>query len=153
MTVFLFPEPECYKIDSKPKGLCLLINNMTFKEENLNRHDAIYDEERLHNLFAGKLDFEVHAVNDLDNCQMQAICTEFGGKDHRQYDAFVCIIMSHGTCGDKIKGVNGRTIGTVFQQCKVNGVFLRLNKLCVKLINHYKYHKKSWVKINNFTQV
>ncbi|XP_074625500.1 caspase-3-like isoform X1 [Acropora palmata] len=104
-------EPECYKIDSKPKGLCLLINNMTFKEENLNRHDAIYDEERLHNLFAGKLDFEVHPFNDLDNCQMQAICTEFGGKDHRQYDAFVCIIMSHGTCGDKIKGVNGRTIG------------------------------------------
>lgn len=104
-------EPECYKIDSKPKGLCLIINNMTFKEKNLNRYDAIFDEERLHNLFAGKLDFEVHAFNDLDNCQMQAICTEFGGKDHCQYDAFVCIIMSHGTCGDKIKGVNGRTIG------------------------------------------
>ena len=96
---------------------------MSFKEENLDRHDAIYDEERLKNLFADKLHFEVCVFNDQDNCQMQRICTEFGAKDHSQHDAFVCIIMSHGTCGDKIKGVNGRTIGIVFQQCRVNGVF------------------------------
>ena len=93
---------------------------MYFKETNLNRYDAIYDQEKLHELFADKLHFEVCVFNDLDNCQMQRICTEFGAKDHSRYDAFVCIIMSHGTCGDKIKGVNGRTIGIVFQPCIVN---------------------------------
>lgn len=135
-------------MDSRPRGLCLIINNMSFKDKNLDRYGANVDEQKLYDLFANKLHFEVCVFKDQDKYQMEQICTNFGGKDHSQYDAFVCVIMSHGTSGDKIMGVNGRTIGIVFQPHTVNEVFLSFNELCIStmqpLINllYYFYYYK-----------
>lgn len=84
---------------------------MFFEDEELNRQCAIHDEKNLEDLFKNELHFLVHKENDLENFQMEDICTEYSKKDHSKYDAFVCIIMSHGDIGDKIIGVKGRTIG------------------------------------------
>ena len=92
-----------------PRGICLIINNLYFKNNADNRFGGEYDEEALHTLFGDKLDFDVHVKNDLANCEMQMACEEFASKDHREYDAFVCIIMSHGN-RDQIQGVNGKNI-------------------------------------------
>lgn len=86
---------------------------MSFDDEELNRPCAIHDEQHLQALFENDLHFLVHIVNDLQNFQMEDICTEYSKKDHSKFDAFVCIVMSHGDIGDKIIGVKGRTIGTV----------------------------------------
>ena len=113
-------------MESRPRGLCLIFNNMSFKDKNLDRHGANFDEGKLRDLF-GKLHFKVRIGKDKDKHQMERICARLGEKDHTQYDAFVCIIMSHGTSGDKIMGVDGRAIGIVFQPCTVNEVFLSFN--------------------------
>lgn len=99
-------------MDSCPRGYCLIINNMSFEDKRLNRDCAIHDEENLYALF-NDLHFLVHIENDLENFQMEDICKEYSRKDHSKFDAFVCIVMSHGDTGDKIIGVKGRTIGIV----------------------------------------
>lgn len=120
-------------MESRPRGFCLIFNNMSFKDKNLDGLGANFDEEKLCDLFE-KLHFKVFLRKDKDKHQMERICTRFGGKDHSQYDAFVCIIMSHGTSGDKIIGVDGRTIGIVFQPSTVNEVFLSSNKLSISTV-------------------
>ena len=121
-------------MESRPRGLCLIINNMSFRDQNLHRLRANFDEQKLHDLFE-KLHFEVCVFKDQHKHQMEWICASYGGGvDHSQYDAFVCIIMSHGTSGDKIMGVDGRTIGIVFQPCTVNEVFLSFNELSISSV-------------------
>lgn len=89
-------ELEFYKMESRPRGFCLIFNNISFKDKNLDRHGANFDEGKLRDLF-GKLHFKVCVGKGKDKHQMEWICARLGGKDHTQYDAFVCIIMSHGT--------------------------------------------------------
>lgn len=116
MLPFLFSvstEREHYKMDNCPRGYCLIINNMCFEDDKLNRPCAVLDEKELQALFENELHFEVHVVNDLQCLEMLEICREYGKKDHSKCDGFVCIVMSHGDTGDKIVGINGGTIGTV----------------------------------------
>ena len=120
-------------MESRPRGFCLIFNNMSFKDKNLDRHGANFDEGKLCALFEN-LHFKVCVSKDTDKHQMEQICTRFGAKDHSMYDAFVCIIMSHGTSGDKIMGVDGRAIGIVFQPCTVNEVFLSFNELSISSV-------------------
>lgn len=108
-------------MESRPRGFCLIFNNMSFKDKNLDRHGANFDEGKLRDLF-GKLHFKVCIGKDKDKHQMERICARLGGKDHTQYDAFVCIIMSHGTSGDKIMGVDGRTIAIEDLMSEFNAV-------------------------------
>ena len=68
-------------MDSCPRGYCLIINNMIFEDEELNRQCAIHDEKNLEDLFKNELHFLVHKENDLENFQMEDICTEYSKKD------------------------------------------------------------------------
>lgn len=109
--ILLSGESEFYKMESRPRGLCLIINNKFFNGTNYSdRHGTNFDEQKLCALFK-KLHFEVKVYKDKDKQEMEKICKDFGAEDHRMYDAFVCIIMSHGTYGDKIMGVDRRAIG------------------------------------------
>lgn len=90
-----------------PRGLCLIINNLEFQKESLNRHGGEYDEEMLSDLFS-KLSFEVHVKNDLKYNEILDTAEEFASRDHSEYDAFVMIVMSHGADGDAIYGVRGK---------------------------------------------
>ncbi|XP_068761079.1 caspase-8-like [Montipora capricornis] len=98
-----------YPMTRWPRGICLIINNLCFQNEADHRFGAENDEEALHTLFQGVLHFDVHPKNDLANYEMQRVCEEFAAKDHSEYSAFVCIIMSHGN-RDHIEGVNGKNI-------------------------------------------
>ena len=86
---------------------------MDYGIDEKNRHSAVWDEQGLHDLFQDELHFEVHVFNDLKYFEIQQRCEQFAKLSHDNYDAFVCIIMSHGGSGDSIEGVDGRTIGTV----------------------------------------
>lgn len=104
-------DPRRYKMDRKPRGICLILNNMDFGIEKKNRGSAVWDEEALRGLFEDELHFEVHVFNDLKYFEMQQECEKFAKLCHDDYDAFVCVIMSHGGSHDSIEGVDGRTIG------------------------------------------
>ena len=96
-----------YPMSRVPRGLCLIINNLDFQDKELDRRGGEFDEEMLLDLFS-KLSFEVCIKNDLKYYEMLAIAEKFASKDHRDYDAFVMIVMSHGGDGDTIYGVRGR---------------------------------------------
>ncbi|XP_068691408.1 caspase-6-like [Montipora foliosa] len=97
-----------YPMTRQPRGICLIINNMCFQNKAHDRFGAEIDKEALRTLFYDELRFDVRLVNDLANDKMQRVCEEFAAKDHSEYDAFVCIIMSHGD-RDRIQGVNGKS--------------------------------------------
>ena len=121
-------------MESRPRGFCLIFNNMSFKDKKIDRHGANLDEEKLRDLFE-KLHFKVCVFNNKERLEMMVICKRFGTEeDHSRYDAFVCIIMSHGTSGDQIMGVDERTIGIVFQPCTENEVFLSFNELSISSV-------------------
>lgn len=106
----------------KPRGLCLIINNLEFKEKILNRCGGEFDEELLHNLFL-ELSFEVHVKHDLKCSEILEAAEEYASRDHSNFDAFFMIVMSHGADGDAIYGVSGKhkvraeDFMADFQQC------------------------------------
>ena len=101
--------PNPYDMSSRPRGICLIINNTNFQDKSSVREGAEFDVEELEKLFK-KLFFTVQVHSDLECEQMRNVAKECAGQDHSQFDAFVFIIMSHGADGDVIVGVNGREI-------------------------------------------
>ena len=102
---------SCYPMTRQPRGICLIVNNLEFKDKKKpDRYGAERDEAALHQLFKDELGFEVHVRNDLRNFEMQQVAEEFAAEDHSKYDAFVCILMSHGGEYGTLEGVRGRTI-------------------------------------------
>ena len=90
-----------------PRGLCVIINNLEFHRESMNRPGAEFDEKMLYDLFT-KLSFEVHVKNDLKYNEILETAEEYGSRDHSEFDAFLMIVMSHGADGDAIYGVSGK---------------------------------------------
>ena len=101
----------CYPMTSRPRGICLIINNLVFNDKNTpDRYGAERDEAALHQLFGDELGFDVHVENDLQKSEMLQVAVEFAAEDHCEYSVFVCFLMSHGgECGT-LEGVGGRTI-------------------------------------------
>ena len=106
----------------KPRGLCLIINNLEFREKRLNRYGGEFDEQLLHKLFL-ELSFEVHVKHDLKYSEILEAAEEYASRDHSNFDAFFMIVMSHGADGDAIYGVSGKhkvgvkEIMADFEQC------------------------------------
>lgn len=127
----------CYKMDSSPVGICLLINNVEFKKNrkyevherrtNLNKNiqnskdkhklprldlnDRVgsnLDADKLERLF-NNFDFEVQRHNDLDQRGILRVVTEVSSNDHSAYDCFLLIILSHGDNGC-VFGVDGFSV-------------------------------------------
>lgn len=112
ITKYLFllePEVDRYPMSHQPRGMCLIINNMCFENNEHDRFGAEFDEIALTHLFKEELHFQVYVKNDLKNFEMQEACEKFAAREHHNCDAFVCIIMSHGD-RDQIQGVNGKSI-------------------------------------------
>lgn len=96
---------ECYQMERKPRGLCLLINNEHFYDahgtelNNLRRIGTDSDAQRLSNLFE-KLYFHVEIYNDLRECEMHQVLRQFAQRcESNDCDAICLIILSHGTDG------------------------------------------------------
>lgn len=105
------PQLPCYKMDSAPRGLCLIINNRNFDDATKNREWSEIDEKALTELFRDDLSFTVLVERDLRGRQMLDKATQLSQTDHSKYDAFVFIIMSHGGERDAVCGVDGESIG------------------------------------------
>ena len=111
---FCFPleplELSSYPMARNPRGICLIIHNLAFNDKSLNRPGGEKDEEALCQLFHEELGFVVKVFCDQPCLKMHQAAEEVAKLDHSNYDAFICIIMSHGGDKDTIGGVEGKTI-------------------------------------------
>ena len=71
------------------------------------RTGATEDEKSLKELFTA-LKFTVVIRKDLNKHEIERVAETFGRKDHREFGAFVFILMSHGGDRDCILGVESR---------------------------------------------
>ena len=102
------PQLNHYEINGTPRGYCIIINNLKFEAKNVpDRHGASKDEDSLKKLFTD-LKFKVVIERDLDKHEIERVAERFAKKDHREFGAFVFILMSHGGNRDCILGVQGR---------------------------------------------
>ena len=90
---------------SKPRGLCLIINNKNFehpdpqKRHQMLRRGSEHDVENLNVLFQ-TLEFEVHIKNDLKKDQMFEELEKFSQKpEHKSANMCIVAVMSHGEEG------------------------------------------------------
>ncbi|XP_065130850.1 caspase-3-like [Paramisgurnus dabryanus] len=95
-----------YKMNSTPRGLCVIINNKNFKTLENYRAGSEYDVASLKNVFEC-LGFTVETHEDLSADEMKTLMTQYSKDDHRG-DCFVCCVSSHGNqCG--IIGIDEKT--------------------------------------------
>ncbi|XP_046572041.1 caspase-3-like [Haliotis rubra] len=108
-----------YKMNTKIKGLCLIINNRDFDRTDLppdqrlaTRHGTDTDAKRLRDLFL-EIGFHVQQKDNLTDTEMlrQSHVSAYT-EDHSQYSCFVCCILSHGSENNhgSVYGVNCRDI-------------------------------------------
>ena len=105
----LYASPaECYKLDSEPKGVCLIINISEFEssegtddvQQTLSpRNGSEADVRKLECVFQW-LKFEIQCHSNVKKARFLSIMDEIRKLDHSGYDAFVCCIMSHGYLGN-----------------------------------------------------
>ncbi|XP_072047320.1 caspase-3-like [Amphiura filiformis] len=93
----------CYQLTRNPRGLALIINNKRFADTPVYdldfREGSDEDACNLIQLFRS-LNFKVHYRNDLSHQEMHDVLDAIRQYDHRQYDAFVCCILTHGQMGE-----------------------------------------------------
>ena len=109
-----------YKMTSSPKGICLIINNVNFRESRKDmkkgygdRDGSEVDEKNLKEVFKW-LGFDVKIYRNKKALEMWDILSEWSKSNHSQYDSFVTCILSHGkqniyTNKDEICGVDGKS--------------------------------------------
>ena len=91
------------------RGLCVIINNIKFKGQENYRRGAEIDQTRIVELFRG-LDFTVEEHKNQSQHQMDDVFDDASQKtDHKHYDMFVGVVMSHGGEQDKICGSDGNS--------------------------------------------
>lgn len=96
-----------YKMTSEPRGICLIINNEHFYDndqneiQDLRRYGTDLDASRLKSLFE-KLKFQIQFEYDLTETELKNKIQLFAielDRNGYQYDAACLIILSHGTDG------------------------------------------------------
>ncbi|KAK7164275.1 hypothetical protein R3I94_002862 [Phoxinus phoxinus] len=85
---------DVYKMDSNPRGLCLIINNKNFENPKRERKGSQKDVDSLGKLFK-KLGFLVEIKEDQTASEIKQLMIDYS-KDARHADCFVCCVMSHG---------------------------------------------------------
>jgi len=91
-----------YKMDSNPRGICLIINMATFEKGHQHltpRRGADNDKRVLTELFQDRLHFKVQVHNDLDMETLEKLLLTASIIDHSKYDAFACCFLTHGKLG------------------------------------------------------
>ena len=98
---------ECYNMEKLPRGICLIINNEHFYDQNgdeicnMRRYGTDMDASRLKSLFE-KLNFNVELCVDLNEVDMRLKINTFAedlDSKSKDFDAICLIILSHGTDG------------------------------------------------------
>ncbi|XP_062435230.1 caspase-8-like isoform X2 [Rhea pennata] len=107
---------EVYKMTSRPRGVCLILNNHNFAraraevaELKLNdRNGTDMDAAALKKVFT-KLHFKIAEYKDLTAEEIRNTVNIYQCEDHKDKDCFVCCILSHGKKGI-IYGVDGQEV-------------------------------------------
>ncbi|XP_067994384.1 caspase-8-like isoform X1 [Melanerpes formicivorus] len=108
---------EAYKMTSRPRGVCLILNNHNFAKareavpelRNLRDRDGTdMDAAALRRVFS-KLHFAVVEHRDLTAEGMRKTVDIYRCEDHKDKDCFVCCILSHGKKGS-VYGVDGQEV-------------------------------------------
>ncbi|KAL8586037.1 hypothetical protein ACOMHN_023680 [Nucella lapillus] len=102
-----------YRMDTLPRGLCLIINNRDFKKEKGRgkgkglepREGTDKDRDALKATFEELL-FEVRCHDNLTDKEMTRALTTVAGEDHAEHDCFACCILTYGDPGGALLGVN-----------------------------------------------
>ena len=110
---------------ARPRGITLIINNMSFarhpEHRQLPRRRSEVDVSRVETLFHA-LDFSVRAKQDLSKEQLLMELDDVAGQDHSAYDCFVLWLMSHGRSGEVFcsdgNTVLIQTLDHMFSECK-----------------------------------
>ncbi|XP_066137113.1 caspase-8 [Saccopteryx bilineata] len=106
-----------YRMKSKPRGYCVIINNYDFSvaRENVpklcnmkDRSGTDLDADALRKTFS-ELHFEVVHYKDRTAQEICEILKDYQRKDHHDKDCFICCILSHGDKGT-IYGSDGQEI-------------------------------------------
>ncbi|NWX23760.1 CASP8 protein, partial [Aegotheles bennettii] len=112
-----FQQLEAYKMTSRPRGVCLILNNHNFAKaretvpelKNMrDRNGTDVDAEALRRVFS-KLHFEIAEYRDLTAEQIRKTVNIYQCEDHKDKDCFVCCVLSHGKKGI-IYGVDGQEV-------------------------------------------
>ncbi|NXN16029.1 CASP8 protein, partial [Indicator maculatus] len=115
--ILCFQQLEAYKMTSRPRGVCLILNNHNFAKareavpelRNLRDRDGTdVDAAALRRVFS-KLHFAVAEHRDLTAEGMRKTVDTYRCEDHKDKDCFVCCILSHGKKGS-VYGVDGQEV-------------------------------------------
>ncbi|NXJ66252.1 CASP8 protein, partial [Rostratula benghalensis] len=108
---------KAYKMTSRPRGVCLILNNHSFEKARKavpepkilkDRNGTDVDAVALKKVFS-KLHFEVEEHKNLTAKEIRQTVAIYQSKDHKDRDCFVCCILSHGKKG-VIYGVDGQEV-------------------------------------------
>ncbi|NXE77447.1 CASP8 protein, partial [Cochlearius cochlearius] len=108
---------EAYKMTSRPRGVCLILNNHSFAKareavpepKNMkDRNGTNVDAAALRRVFS-KLHFTIAEYSDLTAEEIRKTVNIYRCEDHKDKDCFVCCILSHGKKGI-IYGVDGQEV-------------------------------------------
>ncbi|XP_009330066.1 PREDICTED: caspase-8-like [Pygoscelis adeliae] len=108
---------EAYKMTSRPRGVCLILNNHNFAKareavpepKNMkDRHGTDVDAAALRRVFS-KLHFTIAEYRDLTAEEIRKTVNIYQCEDHKDKDCFVCCILSHGKKGI-VYGVDGQEV-------------------------------------------
>uniref|UniRef100_A0A8B9LM57 Caspase-8 n=1 Tax=Astyanax mexicanus TaxID=7994 RepID=A0A8B9LM57_ASTMX len=101
-----------YTMNSVPRGLCVIINNVKYENPKKNREGSKIDADGLKKVFT-YLGFTVRTHEDQTAKQMRELMLSYS-KTEKHGDCFVCCILSHG----KQEGV----IGTDMRTCSTKDI-------------------------------
>ncbi|NXD64648.1 CASP8 protein, partial [Eolophus roseicapillus] len=112
-----FQQLKAYKMTSRPRGVCLILNNHSFAKarervpelkDMKDRNGTDVDAEALKRVFS-KLHFTIAEYRDLTAEEIRKTVNIYRCEDHKDKDCFVCCILSHGKKG-MIYGVDGQEV-------------------------------------------
>uniref|UniRef100_A0A663LYN6 Caspase-8 n=1 Tax=Athene cunicularia TaxID=194338 RepID=A0A663LYN6_ATHCN len=100
-----FQQLEAYKMTSRPRGVCLILNNHNFAKA----REAVPEPKKLKDRVFGKLHFTIAEYRDLTAEEIRKIVNIYRCEDHKDKDCFVCCVLSHGKKGI-VYGVDGQEV-------------------------------------------
>ncbi|XP_069716890.1 caspase-8 isoform X2 [Phaenicophaeus curvirostris] len=112
-----YQQLEVYKMTSRPRGVCLILNNHNFAKAReavpelrrmKDRNGTDVDAAALRRVFS-KLHFTIAEYKDLTAEEIRKTVNIYKCEDHKDKDCFVCCILSHGKKGI-IYGVDGQEV-------------------------------------------
>lgn len=122
-----------YDMSKNPRGYCLIINNVAFENDTLERRDgSLKDAKRCKDVFE-QLGFRSFIRHNQKKDQILKLCKNLSNmNDHQKMNALVVVVLSHGATQNIIWGSDNLSVDVM----EMIGCFN--NKNCPALIDKPK---------------